>query len=230
MGSVPRISAGGVPSSESPTCRAAIDPTSSPSRVTAVSCAPSFADTSARLFPPLAKWAVILARVAPATVPRSEACVAAAPRAVISRGRGERARRRGARGRGLSRALSPQMDLQRAPRAAVAAKAEGEPVSGASMSRVRPTSLITSANSRHSFTFASNPAPTPHEKRSEPVRPNPSRRTHATAAAMGDAAPSPTPAPRRIADVVRMLRRYEHAAWTVSYAWKRRYSGCTLPG
>ena len=48
--------------------------------------------------------------------------------------------------------------------------------------------------------------------------PKPSRSTHASAAAIGEAASSPTPAPRKIADVVSMLRRYEHAACSVSYA------------
>eukprot|EP00962_Isochrysis_galbana_P022985 scaffold6887_cov126-Isochrysis_galbana.AAC.4 len=45
------------------------DPTSSPSTVTAVSCAPSFAETSAML-PRSAKCAVMEARVAPATMPQ----------------------------------------------------------------------------------------------------------------------------------------------------------------
>jgi hypothetical protein len=50
------------------------------------------------------------------------------------------------------------------------------------------------------------------------------------AAAIGEALSSPTPAPLRIADVVRIERRYEHAACSVSKHWKRRYSGRTECG
>ena len=59
------------------------------------------------------------------------------------------------------------------------------PVSGASMSSVRPTSLIRSAKRRHSFTFTSKPEPTTYEKSSEPNMLKPSRSTHTSAAAIG---------------------------------------------
>ena len=84
--------------------------------MTAVSCAPSFAETSARL-PSSAKCAVIEARVAPAVI--------------------------------------PQIVLQHAPTAATSMKPVPRPASGASMSSVSPTSLITSAKSRHSLQFQS---------------------------------------------------------------------------
>ena len=128
----------------SPSWRARKEPSTRPKSVTAVSCAPSFALTSARLFCS-AKCAVIDARVAPAVM--------------------------------------PQIVLHAAPRAATIVKPVPRPASGASMSRVNPTSLITSAKSRHSLTLRSKPPPTPYEKMSEPNMPTPSRRTHAIAAA-----------------------------------------------
>jgi len=53
----------------------------------------------------------------------------------------------------------PQMDLHAAPSAATTAKAALLGASGASMSSVRPTSLIRSAKSRHSFTLRSKAPP-----------------------------------------------------------------------
>lgn len=80
-------------------------------------------------------------------------------------------------------AATPQRALHTEATQAVARKKE--PVSGANISRVRPTSLMTSANRRQLFTLWSNCAPPIQAKTRLPSMEAPSRSTHWIVAAQG---------------------------------------------